>query len=150
MKNADMLVKLYNLDSMVQADFEVRRPRKSEFLALVDWVGARYSDTWRAEVEHALKISPPTCFIATEYSKITGFCCYDTSALGFCGPIGVDVAYYGKGLGKALLLKTLIEMKQVGYGYAVIGWVRQDNFGFFQKVAGATVIEDSFPGIYTA
>ena len=37
-------------------------------------------------------------------------------------------------------------MKAEGYGYAIIGWVGPAEF--YAKVSGATVIEDSEPGIY--
>ena len=32
----------------------------------------------------------PKCFIATENGKLIGFACYDATAKGFFGPIGID------------------------------------------------------------
>ena len=55
--------------------------------------------------------SPKSCFIAIRESRIIGFCCYDATALGFCGPIGVEAASRGNGTGKALLLTSLLDMK---------------------------------------
>ena len=57
---------------------------------------------------------------------------------GFFGPTGVDPAYRGKGIGKALLLKCLEAMRNEGYGYAVIGGAGPVNF--YEKCCGATVI----------
>ena len=34
------------------------------------------------------------------------------------------------------------------YGYAIIGWVKDDTINFYQTTASATIIPDSSPGIY--
>jgi GNAT superfamily N-acetyltransferase len=89
---------------------------------------------------------PVTCFIAVKDGKILGFACYDSTLKGFFGPIGVDPGAHRKGLGKALLLRTLEAMRDAGYGYAAIGWAGPVNF--FKKTVGAVVIEGSEPGVY--
>ncbi len=53
----------------------------------------------------------------------------------------------GMGIGEALLRSCLLAMKDEGYAYAVIGWVDGAE-EFYEKTVGATVIEDSFPGVY--
>jgi hypothetical protein len=50
------------------------------------------------------------------------------------------------GVGKALLVSALEQMRALGYGYAVIGGVGPQEF--YAKCVGATVIENSSPGIY--
>jgi hypothetical protein len=50
------------------------------------------------------------------------------------------------GIGSALLLATLHDMRSKGYGYAIVG--NADNIGFYQAV-GAVEIEDSTPGFYS-
>jgi predicted N-acetyltransferase YhbS len=87
-----------------------------------------------------------SCFLATKEKAIIGFACYDATALGFLGPIGVEASCRGKGTGRALLLACLLDMKLRGYGYAVIG--STNLFAFYAKCAGATVIPDSAPGIW--
>ena len=77
---------------------------------------------------------------------MVGFACYDTAALGLFGPMGVIESMQGKGIGKALLLACLVEMKIKGYGYAVIGWAGPQDF--YAKIAGAVAIPDSTPGIW--
>lgn len=54
------------------------------------------------------------CFVATENGKITGFACYDSSAMGFFGPIGVEPTRRGEKIGQALLVRTLSAMKEYG------------------------------------
>lgn len=154
MKNADMLVKLYDIDQN-RADDDIRRPgieirlaRAIEKQTVLDWVGKHFSQGWVSEAAIAFDASPPSGVIALHDSQVIGFCCYDTSALGFCGPIGVDPAFQQRGVGRALLLATLLEMKAKGYGYAIIGWVRETQFKFYEKTVGATEIPNSFPGVY--
>ena len=64
------------------------------------------------------------------------FACFDSSAKGFFGPIGVLSEYRGKRVGQSLLLKTLYAMKEYGYGYAIIGWVSDAEL-FYRKTVGA-------------
>ena len=87
---------------------------------------------------------PGQCFIATEHGKILGFACYDSSAKGFFGPIGVLEEERGRQIGTRLLLKTLDAMKAAGYWYAIIGWV-DDAAPFYQKTVNARFIEDASP-----
>lgn len=157
MKNADMLVKLYEIDDDISfiaaqkaAGITIRLPRADEKQLLIDWVADRYSPTWVSETQIAFQGASPTCFIALSKEKIVGFCCFDTSALGFCGPIGVDPSLQKRGIGKALLLASLLEMKKRGYGYAIIGWVQESQFRYYEKTVGATEIPNSFPGIYAS
>ena len=72
-----------------------------------------------------------------------GFACYDATAKNF-GPTGVTSDYRGKGIGRALLLKCLLSMREQDYGYAIIGELP----GEFYKTANAVPIDNSFPGIY--
>lgn len=86
----------------------------------------------------------PKCFIAVEDKKVIGFACYDSSAKGFFGPIGVHPDYRGKNVGQSLLLKTLYAMKEYGYGYAVIGWVGDAEM-FYRKTVDAEFIKGGNP-----
>lgn len=51
-------------------------------------------------------------------------------------------------MGTVLLLKCLLDMREMGYGYAIIG-AASDAIEFYSKVVGATIIPDSYPGIYS-
>ena len=88
---------------------------------------------------------PMSCFLAIREQKIIGFACYDATALGCFGPIGVEEAFRGEKTGKALLLACLLDMKYKGYQYAVIGAVGEPVF--FKKTVDALEIPDSTPGL---
>ncbi|MDQ3474282.1 MAG: hypothetical protein M3447_11150 [Acidobacteriota bacterium] len=53
----------------------------------------------------------------------------------------------GRGIGKALLLTSLLALREVGYVYGIIGGA--GPIEFYEKSVGATIIADSEPGIYT-
>lgn len=150
---ADLLVKLYDLPSSPAAlerlrgdGIEIRRAIGPEKHAIVEWAGKKFSRAWASECDIALSAQPATCFIAVKDQRVIGFACYDATLKGFFGPIGVDESVQKKGLGKALLLRTLEAMREAGYGYAAIGWAGPVEF--FRKAVGATVIEGSEPGVY--
>ncbi|MBP3886656.1 MAG: GNAT family N-acetyltransferase [Cellulosilyticum sp.] len=75
---------------------------------------------------------------------IIGFACYDASAKGFFGPIGVLPETRKKNVGTALLLHTFEAMRAFGYGYAIIGWV-SDAEQFYRKTVGAEYIKGGEP-----
>ena len=105
-------------------------------------------DSWMAECQAAMAHHPPTCFVAVHERTLIGFACYDATAKGFFGPMGVLRDHQGKGVGKALLLASLLAMWNEGYGYAAIGWPAASAVGFYARTVQAEVIPDSSPGIY--
>lgn len=149
----DMLVKLYALPPLepaLQASREagvvVRRALAPEKSDILDWVSAHFYKRWASEVDVSFARVPISCFIAVKDGQMLGFGVYDATARGFFGPTGVSEESRGLGLGKALLLACLHDMLNVGYGYAAIGGVGPAEF--YTKASGATIIEDSTPGIY--
>ncbi|MDX1708078.1 MAG: GNAT family N-acetyltransferase [Desulfobacterales bacterium] len=149
----DMLVKLYDIKT--QGAFlseheghgiELRKPIGPEKHAIIAWVFDHFGDGWASEVDVALSNQPPTCWVAVRDNQIIGFACYDATALGFFGPIGVAQSHRDKGIGTALMKACLQEMKNKGYGYAVIGGVEDTEF--YKHTVGALEIPDSAPGIY--
>ncbi len=149
----DMLVKLYDLpetlstfSNLVAPDITIRKPIGTEKSLAVKWVRENFEEGWATEMEVSFSRSPTSSYIAQQGRNMVGFACYDTAALGLFGPMGVIESMQGKGIGKALLLACLVEMKIKGYGYAVIGWAGPQDF--YAKIAGAVAIPDSTPGIW--
>jgi hypothetical protein len=149
----DMLVKLYKLpplEPLIEAQraqgIVVRRAIVPEKHHVLNWIRANFSEGWVNECDVTFAHQPVSCFIAVENNSLIGFACYDATARGFFGPTGVSEATRGRGTGKALLLAALHDLKAQGYGYGIIGGVGPAEF--YAKAAGATIIEDSSPGMY--
>ncbi|HAH32772.1 MAG TPA: GNAT family N-acetyltransferase [Elusimicrobia bacterium] len=150
---ADLLVKLYSLPesggvcaALKEKGVEIKRAIGPEKSAVVGWVLANFSKAWASEADVAFSQNPPGLFIAVKDGGILGFACYDATAKGFFGPIGVAETARTGGLGTGLLLRTLEAMREAGYGYAIVGWAGPVDF--FEKTVGAVVIAGSEPGVY--
>lgn len=146
----DMLIPLYGRprgDALEMGEgIQVRSPLAPEFDLIVSWIEAQFGQGWASECRIALSRDPVACHVAVRDQAILGFCCYDAMARGFVGPIGVLESARGQGIGAALLLACLHDMRTMGYGYAIAGHVGAPEF--FKRVAGAVEIPDSTPGIY--
>lgn len=149
----DMLVKLYELDDDWQfiagqksRGITIRKPTGPEKYPFVQWVAENFGPAWAGESEAAFGNSPRSCFAAIKQAAFVGFACYDATALGFFGPVGVDRQHRGAGIGTALLKACLLDMKLKGYGYAIIGAVKDTDF--YINTVGAREIPGSTPGFY--
>lgn len=149
----DMLVKLYDLqdnrtflEGQEKLGISIRKPIGPEKHILIDWVRRNFSTEWAGEIDVAMSNMPITCFVAVRDNQFIGFSCYDATALGFFGPIGVMQSSQGTGTGKALLFACMLDMKLKGYGYAVIG--HTDSPEFYQHCVAATPISDSSSSIW--
>jgi GNAT superfamily N-acetyltransferase len=145
--NLSLLSPDAGLDARLKrAGVTVRRALAPELELTTDWIRKRFSAGWSSETAIAFSRQPPSCFLATKDDRLVGFACYDAIARGFFGPTGVDEQQRGGGIGRALLLATLFDMRTLGYGYAIIGDVGPSEF--YERSVGATPIPDSEPGVY--
>ncbi|HEX8679277.1 MAG TPA: GNAT family N-acetyltransferase [Chthoniobacterales bacterium] len=144
----DLLVRLYNLPAEADAALGVRRAFSAERDLICAWVAENFNRSWASECAGCFTGGRPTCFVAVEDAQLAGFACYDTTARGIFGPIGVGEAARKRGLGRALLSATLRDMAAAGYAYAVIGWAAEDSLAFYQKAVDAIEIPESTPGFY--
>lgn len=145
----DLLVRLYDLPALEpQPATEpiVRRAFAAEKRLLSAWIATHFSDGWAGEAESAFARQPLSAFLAVRDNQILGFACYDATARGFFGPTGVAAEHRGNGLGRALLLHTLYDMRAAGYAYAIIGAAGQPDF--YRKAVNAIEIPESTPGFY--
>ncbi len=149
----DMLVKLYDLPDSHQvfsrvatAGISIRRALAPEKHKVLDWVRDNFSQAWADEADVAFERQPVSCFIALQAKRLLGFACHDATCPNFFGPTGVDPDSRGNGIGAALLLACLDDMRHQGFAYAIIGGVGPADF--YAKTVGAIPIEGSEPGIY--
>jgi GNAT superfamily N-acetyltransferase len=149
----DMLVKLYDLPDSARSlsrlaaeGVSVRRALPPEKHQVVDWVRSNFSDAWASETEVAFARQPVSCFVAIEAKRLLGFACHDATCRNFFGPTGVDSNARRRGIGVALLLACLEDIRGQGFGYAIIGGVGPAEF--YSKAVGAIAIGGSEPGIY--
>lgn len=150
----DMLVRLMDLpdiSSVEKSLFEkegivFKRPIPPEKSILVNWVDQHFSKNWADETEAAFTALPVNCFIAQRRQEVLGFACFESTAKNFFGPTGVLPPERGKEIGKILLVKSLLALKEMGYAYAIIGGVGPASY--YEKTVGATIIEKSEKSIY--
>lgn len=151
----DMLVKLYDIKSKPELDADlksqgifIKRVMALDKNRLLQFVKSEFQAGWANECDYAFSNHPISCFIAVKNKKVIGFACYDVTAKNFFGPVGVIKEYREQHIGTALTNHCLLSIKHDGYGYAIIGWA-ESAIPFYQKVFGAIVIENSFPGVYS-
>ncbi|MDO3385383.1 GNAT family N-acetyltransferase [Gilvimarinus sp. SDUM040013] len=152
----DMVVDLYK-ESKLPKDFpfekeniHIQRALAIDKAKICEFVEHNFTEIcpgWVEECESTLYRHPTSCFIAIKNKNVVGFACYDGTAKGMIGPIGVSSAYRNLGIAKALLNKCFEGMKMEGYAYAIIGWVSSTEF--YEKSCGAVALPDNFPGIYS-
>lgn len=147
----DMLVKLYEIDSVDYASMEkegirIQRAFAPDKKAIIKFAEENFSPYGAMEVDKSFSNTPISTFIAVKDRQIVGFASYNATAPDFFGPTAVLDSMRGKGVGKALLLACLNALKNEGYYYAIIGGA--GPVGFYEKNCGATVIPLSEPGPY--
>ena len=150
MEDMDLVVNLYNLpndedptERMAQKGIQIKRALAPDKTEILDFIKREFSQGWADEAEKAIFQS--TCYIATKDKKVVGFACYDSTALGYYGPLGVAKDMRKFGIGSALTAKCLRAMREKGYGYIIINAGPVD---YYIKGLNAKVIGDH-KGVYT-
>ncbi|UCD37854.1 MAG: GNAT family N-acetyltransferase [Fidelibacterota bacterium] len=151
---SDMLVKLYALPDLEvevatqrSQGVEIRRAKAPERELVVGWVSRTFRERWGNQCSQTFGHLPPTCLIAVREKDILGFACYDAVFRGVFGPTGVAETERERGIGRALLIAALHTMREDGYIYGIVG--RVGPVDFYARHAGAVVIKDSDPGMFT-
>ncbi len=146
----DLLVKLYDLEkyralSPLPEGYAFRAALPAERTVVVEWVAASFKRRWADQVEMCFATHPCSCIIGLKDGRLIGFACYDGTAPGYFGPVGVAPSCRAGGVGRALTFLALEGMRQRGYGYGIIGWA--GPVAFYERFYGAFVIPGSEPGI---
>ena len=152
---SDMLVRLYPLptapgleEKLLAQGIRIKKalaPDLGKIIAFTEACGyAKFAD----EVRVSFANQPVSCFVAVRDKRIIGFACYEATARGFFGPTAVLAEERGKGVGKALLLRCLASLQELGYAYAIIGWAADTAIPFYEKCCGAMMIPGEGHGVY--
>ena len=149
----DLLVPLMRLDLSVGEDLKrlaaegisIKRAHPVNSGAVYDFVEENFSKGWRNEVGACFAHPVPTCYIAVKDKKVIGFAAYEATAPDFFGPIGVKAEERKKHIGVVLSRLCFASMREMGYGYAIIGWAAHSAHEFYAKQFGAIDIPDSEP-----
>lgn len=152
---ADMLVKLYNIPNsydiekkLLEYGIRIKKALSPDRSKIISFSKTCAKEDYSDEVNATFSNNPITCYIATKEKKIIGFACYEATARNFFGPMAVLESERKKGIGKALLLKSLESMRELGYAYAIIGWPAKSAIGFYKKCTGAIMIDEKSSGVY--
>ncbi len=118
---------------------EIRRARPEEEGKLRQFIHQHFSPHWAEETAVGLRNIPPSVFVALKEGEIIGFAAYDVNNLGtgFFGPTGVHPDFRRKGIGGALLLHCLRDIKAQGLKEATISWT--NLFHYYHTYTGALV-----------
>lgn len=146
----DLLINLYQKDYILDSGIkilderiEIKRLLSPNSDQLIEFIQAsNFSKLWISEVKASIYINNPKCFIATINHEIIGFACFDATAKGYFGPMGVSSGYRGKNIGQLLFLNSLEAMKADGYGYAIIGGAgKKIAEGFYGRHVDYMILE---------
>lgn len=146
----DMLVKLYNLEpdpalfsALADKGIHIVRALSMDMRQILSFA-AEHFPQYRDECAFALYHR--TCYAAVRHGQVIGFACYEATRPDYFGPMGVRDDQRGQGVGRALLLKALESMRELGYAYAIVGWAGPKEF--YRRAVGAAEIPDSIPAAY--
>jgi GNAT superfamily N-acetyltransferase len=116
--------------------YEVRRVQRRERDLLLKVASEAFAPAWAFELGRAMDQDPPAVFAAWKGTQPVAFAAHDAnnSGLGWFGPAGTLTAHRGHGLGEALLLACLLDVREKPEG-GVIAWIGPREF--YEKSAGA-------------
>lgn len=146
----DFLVNLYDMEKKDISEklkangIVVCRALSPDRGKVLDFMRDNYSQGWVSETANAFTNNPISAYIAVKDHEIVGVACYDATAKGYFGPIGVKPGLKGAGIGQALLYATLDGMREAGYGYGIIGWM-DEAVNFYEACVKGFRIPDSDP-----
>lgn len=150
----DMLVPLLALPdpadalrACTDAGIGIRRAKPWDAGPLRAFVEAHFTRGWADETAAAFARVPASLFLADRDGDILGFAAYDCASRGIWGPTGVRQAARGGGIARALLLRSLADMRAIGYVYAIIGAVGPAEF--YERTCNAVLLPSAWPSYVT-
>ena len=118
----------------------IRRAVISDLDRLKKFISNEFGERWLEHIDTYPVNRNLPIFIAEQGMDIIGFACFDIvrNKKGLFGPMGTTGSKRFNSVGTELLHKCLLEMKDVGYEYAVIG--EAGPIEFYEKACGAKLI----------
>lgn len=151
----DMLVPLLALPDPADAlqrcaaaGVTIQRAKPWDARPVREFVETHFTSGWADESATALARMPASLFLARRGEAILGFATYDCAARGIWGPTGVAQTERGSGVARALLLRSLADMRAIGYVYAIIGAVGPAEF--YERTCNAVLLPSDWPSYVTA
>ncbi len=116
----------------------IRRATVQDRDAILEFISSEFHG-WEGEVDTSLQNDPPTLFIADVNGRVIGFSAHESNNMGtgWFGPMGTHRSARGKGIGRALLLRSLEDLRRMGFKQAIIPWV--GPVGFYFKNCNARI-----------
>ena len=135
------------IDQLASEGITIRAARPWEREALRTFVTERWDIGWADEASLGLARVPVSILLALKENKIIGFSAYEVSAPAYFGPTGVDTAFRGLGVGKALLYRAMDGLRELGYVYGFVGSPGPTDF-YLKAMKGMSLPAD-WKNIYT-
>lgn len=152
---ADMLVKLFNISysdeqeaKLRQNGIRIKRALAPDRSRVVEFSKTVSDQDYSDEVRAAFANNPVTCYIAARGKELLGFACFEATAKDFFGPMAVSAKERKKGIGRVLLLKSMLSMQEMGYAYGIIGWPAESAIPFYEKCVNAKMLDETSSGVY--
>ncbi|WP_226530234.1 GNAT family N-acetyltransferase [Metabacillus niabensis] len=138
----DMIVSLrdYSFPTIPTSGITFRKAKLSDASSLKIFVEKEFGNGWLDSIKNGFLKEDIPIFIAQDDQGIIGFACFDVvrRKKGLFGPMGTSFSNRIQGIGYTLLHYCLVEMKEIGYEYAVIG--EAGPLEFYEKACNADVI----------
>jgi GNAT superfamily N-acetyltransferase len=111
------------------AGYAVRRAEAADRRRLLDWVAVTFAPVWANEVARALDGPRRAVHVALHKNEPVAFAAADGNnrGLGWFGPAGTAAEHRGRGLGEALLIACLVDVRGLPEG-GVIAWIGPKPF----------------------
>lgn len=140
----DMITNLQNYTFPEVPHRNIRRVTQADNGKITRFMEEHFAGGWVDTIKIALLQDNPSIYMALgENEEILGFAGFDIvdNKRNYFGPMGVVHSGRNKGIGFSLLHHCLKEMKEIGYGYAIIGGA--GPIEFYEKACNAVAIPSS-------
>ena len=117
----------------------IRRAAFSDLGKLRRFIKMEFGERWIKRIDNLSSGEQLPVFLAEEKGEIIGFACFDMENKGMFGPMGTSSRKRLSSVGKELLHRSLLDMAERGYAYAVIE--QAGPIEFYEKACGAKLIQ---------